>query len=142
MKKLVATLMAALLMLGGTPALAATDTAQNQTALVQEDTSASVQPRATGFLSCSLTKQSSQLKITANCESTYANDIAYYDIDLQRWTGSSWNTVMGWTETRNGNVTSLAKYANPAKGYSYRAYVTVSTASGMHGSVASDPVGW
>lgn len=141
MKKIVATLMAALLMLGGTPALAAADTAQNQTALVQENAEA-VQPRASGFIGCGLTKQSSQLKITATCESTYAHEIAYYYIELQRWTGSSWNSVQGWNETRNGNITSVTKYATPAKGYSYRVMVSVSTASGMGGSAASDPVGW
>ena len=142
MKKLVATLMAALLMLGGTPALAAADTAQNQTALVQEDASVSIQPRAAALVTCNLTKQSSQLKITASCDSNYANDIVYYTIDLQRWTGSGWSAVMGWNETRNGTNTSVTKYATPAKGYSYRAVVYIITASGKSGNRPSDPVNW
>lgn len=141
MKKLVASLMAALLMLGGTPALAAADTAQNQTALIQEDVEA-IQPRASAVISCGLSRQSSQLKITASCLSNYNNDIAYYTIDLQRWTGSSWSAVQGWTETRNGMNTSITKYATPAKGYTYRAVAYVSTVSGVNGSVPSDPVGW
>lgn len=139
MKKFLGIMMAALLMLGSTPALAAADTGS----VVTEPSEQEAQTRAIAEAGCILTRHSStQMKIYVTCLTNYSPDIIDFYVVLQRWNGAGWTNVQAFKANKNGNYLSMTKYVSPAKGYRYRAKAYVSTASAGAAVVTSGEVNW
>ncbi|MBS5517976.1 MAG: hypothetical protein ACLRP7_04390 [Christensenellales bacterium] len=139
MKKFLGIMMAALLMLGGTPALAAADT----DSIVLEQAEQDAQTRAIAEAGCILTRHNStQMKLYVTCLTNYSADIIDFYVVLQRWNGSGWTNVQSFSANKNGNYLSMTKYVSPTKGYRYRAKAYVSTASAGSAVVTSGEVNW
>ena len=92
-----------------------------------------IEPKTVATISSSLTRYSaSQLHVQTTCVLTTKQNIVI-TTQLQRWTGSSWQTYKSFIKTGNNSIVTLDAKVIAPLGYIYRtkSIVTTETLSGI-----------